>query len=97
MADRKIAFLVRKLARELGIKDFNEKNIETIFKNLLFQNAEYRKKNSSQIRQCVSDELYDFITSVSINVVIDNASRLALKFHCDDSPRETPRPELLHP
>lgn len=66
MSDKKVSFLVRKLAKDLGIKDYNEKNIETIFKNLLFQNAEYRKKNNAQIRQCVSDELYEFITNVSI-------------------------------
>lgn len=66
MSDKKLSFLIKKLSKELGIDEHNERNVDIIFKNLTFRHKEYQRMNSAVLRSNVATEFNNLVSNGNI-------------------------------
>ena len=69
----KLKYLVEKLAEQLGVLENNDKNVEVVYKNLIFKNKEYLAKNGSALKSLISAKLTDILTNrvIFLNLILE--------------------------
>ena len=71
MVDVKLSFLVKKISKEVGVKEYTDKSVDILYKNLSFQNREYQRRNVSQLKDSIASCLQDMVSVIYYIVVND--------------------------